>query len=84
MISEYERLGYEVVRAASGKNVESKWKRQDGTHKRGDTILMQIDREEAEVLETLAAMNAIDQVSSAKSQFSEFANNSGIPMFNKR
>ena len=83
MISEYERLGYDVVRAANGKTVQSKWRRPDGTHKRGDTILMVISKEDAEALEVFSAVSAIEQVSSAKSQFTDFAQGSSIPIFQR-
>ncbi len=83
MIAEYERLGYDVVRSANGKEVKSKWRRQDGTHKRGDTILMFIGKEDAEALEIFSAMSAIEQVSSAKSQFMNFAEGSQIPIFQR-
>ena len=83
MISEYERLGYSVVSNSNGKGVQSRWKANDGTHKRGDTILMQVSKEEAEALEVFAAMSAIEQVSSAKTQFLDFANGAGIPLFQK-
>lgn len=84
MIAEYERLGYEVVKSANGKGVKSNWEQKDGTHRRGDTILMVIGKEDAEALEAFAAITATEQVSAAKSQFSDFANGSGIPIFQKK
>lgn len=83
MIAEYERLGYTVVSNSNGKTVQSRWRANDGTHKRGDTILMQTGKEDAEALEIFAAMSAVEQVSNAKAQFMDFANGAGIPLFQK-
>ena len=84
MISQYEGMGYSLVTKSNGGEVKGRFRRSDGTHKRQDSVLMQIPKDMKEAWETDAAMRAVDQVRGAKSQFSEFAAESRIPMFQKQ
>lgn len=58
-IAYYEGLGYEVVRKKH--NVETKWQKEDGSHRHGDRVLMQTDKELADAWEASNAAEALEQ-----------------------
>lgn len=77
-IAQLNNKDYEIV----GKNdkVSSAFKKPDGTHVRGDVILLRCKKETAEAFGLLAELDAIEQLGS-KSDFENFAAQRGIPLF---
>jgi hypothetical protein len=77
-IAQLSNKEYELV----GKNdkVSSAFKKPDGTHVRGDVILMRCKKETAEAFGLLAELDSIEQLGS-KSDFENFAVQRGIPLF---
>lgn len=75
---DYKALGYEVVRNDPG--VKTQWPQEDGTHVRGDVILMQIDRELREVMDYESDLRATEGLSGSREAFKEFAYKSNIPV----
>lgn len=57
-VATYEGMNYEVVKKAH--KVKTKWEKEDGTHRHGDRILMQCDKEWAEALEASNAAEALE------------------------
>ncbi len=79
-ISRYEGMGYTVVNATTGKAAKTRWQTSGGTHKRGDSILMQISKDLREAWEYDSAARAVEQISGAKEQFTQFAAEERIPV----
>lgn len=73
---QFQGLGYEICRDP---NVQSPWKKEDGTHRRGDVILYQVDKDIYEALRTDSAIRAIEALESPEDQFLDFAENRGVP-----
>lgn len=85
----YEGMEYIVVKSkvettADGKikvlaGPVTQWVRADGTHRRGDLILYEIDRELKEALEIDGDLRAVEQMESAKEGFKAFAERENVP-----
>lgn len=69
-------LGYEVCKDP---NISTSWKKEDGSHRRGDLILYQIDKDIYDALRTDSAIRAIEVLESPEDQFLQFAEKSGVP-----
>lgn len=73
----FEGLGYAVCRDTS---VKTQWKREDGTHARGDLVLYEVDKELYEALKAESELRGLEQLQSSKSGFQDFAAKSGVPV----
>lgn len=78
-ITNFQAMGYEIVRDPK---IETSWRREDGTHVRGDLILMQISEEMYEAWQYSDAIRAIEGVEDSQGQFKEFAGRNGVPVYN--
>lgn len=74
----YKGLGYELC---VDPKVESAWKQADGTHRRGDLILYQIDKDLAEAIKLYEQAKALDNVDAAESGFNMAAQREGVPTY---
>jgi hypothetical protein len=74
----YQSMGYELC---TDPEIKSKWKRSDGTHKRGDVILYQIDKDLHEAIDMEAQLRAIEAVEGAREGFKAFAERQGVPVY---
>ncbi len=74
----YQSMGYELC---VDPEIKSKWRRADFTHKRGDVILYQIDRDLHEAIEMEAQLRAVEAVEGAKEGFKAFAERQGVPVY---
>lgn len=74
----FQGLGYEVCR---DQEVKSHWKQEDGTHKRGDLILYECDKDLHEAIEYDSQIRAVESIEGAKQEFKETAARAGVPTF---
>lgn len=56
------------------------WVREDGTHRRGDLILHEIDREMKEALDSYGEQKAVEQLEGSKDRFRAFAERERLPI----
>lgn len=73
---EYLGLNYEIVKTPNPKPGEeplSSWQREDGTHVRGDLILMAVDKEFYEALKLEEQLRAFEAMEIPAQQFADFA-----------
>lgn len=75
---EYQSTGYELCRDP---NIKSKWKQADNTHKRGDAILYEIDKDLHEALDMDAQLRAVEGVEGAREGFKAVAFQNGVPIY---
>lgn len=75
---EYQSTGYELCRDP---NIKSKWKQVDNTHKRGDAILYEIDKDLHEALDLDAQLRAVEAVQGAREGFKATAAQHGVPTY---
>jgi len=59
--------------------VKTNYVREDGTHRRGDLILMECDREFKEALDAEGELRAVEQLEGAKQSFEAFADRERVP-----
>lgn len=74
----FQNLGYEVCKDP---DVKSKWKRDDGAHRRGDLILYQMPKDLHEALKLDAEVRAIEDMENSKDSFLSFAERLSIPTY---
>lgn len=74
----YRTMGYEICRDP---NVKTQWRQSDGTHVRGDLVLMEIDQDLYEAWQYESERSAIEAVEAAQDTFREFAGRSGVPVY---
>ena len=72
----YEGLGWELCKDPS---VHTEFKKEDGTHVRGDLILYQIDKETYELLNLDSELRGIEGIQGSKDEFLSFAESNRIP-----
>lgn len=79
--STYQALGYKkVVDDPKAPKVKSMWgPRSDGTHKRADVILYEIDKELHEAINMESQLQAIEALEGSRNLFRSFADQKGIP-----
>lgn len=83
-LSRLEWMGYEVVHDdPKNPRVTATGLREDGTYVLGDVILMHIDKEIYEFLESENARRARELVEGAKSDFVTDAQKEGVPTFER-
>lgn len=75
---EYQSTGYELCKDP---NIKSKWKQSDNTHKRGDAILYEIDKDLHEALDLDAQLRAVEAVEGAREGFKAVAAQFGVPTY---
>ena len=73
----FESLDYKVCRDP---NVNTRWKREDGTHTCGDLILFEIDKELHEASELESLYRAMEAIEGSQSEFLAFAERNRIPV----
>ena len=74
----YRQMEFRLVDKSD--KVSSEYKRPDGTHVRGDTILMKCPRDLQEAWNASRELNAIEQMEGRKTQFGDWAAQSGVPI----
>jgi hypothetical protein len=74
----FEGLGYQLC---TDPNVKTRWRKEDGTHRRGDLILYEIDRELHEIMQLDSQIRAVEQMASSKDSFLEFATGANVRVF---
>ena len=74
----FQNLGYELCKEP---DVKSKWKKDDGTHRRGDLILYQIPKDLHEALKLDSEVRAIEDMDNSKESFLAFAERLSIPTY---
>lgn len=77
----FQSMGYELCKDPA---VQSKWKRADGTHTRGDVILYECDKDLHEAISMEAELRAVEAVEGAKEGFRSVAARAGVPVFEPR
>lgn len=79
--AEFQGLDYQVC---TDPRVTSKYKQEDGTHRRGDVILYEVSTELREAYALDAAYRSIEQLEESfkATTFRSFATGSGIPVTN--
>lgn len=77
-------LGMQAELVGKPDKVESNFRRTDGTHVRGDTILMKLRREIAEAYHALREIQASEAVEGAKQEFLDWGEREGVPIRQKR
>lgn len=77
--AEFQGLDYRVC---TNPKVESKYKQADNTHRRGDLILYEVDRELREAYHFDSAYRSIEQLEESfmATQFRQFAAGAGVPV----
>lgn len=79
--SKVERTPEGTLRVVSGPKTQ--WVKEDGTHKRGDLILMEIDKDLKEALDTDSDLQAVEALEGSKQGFEAFATREGVPYNSK-
>lgn len=74
----YQSLGYELCKDT---NVKSSWKQLDNTHKRGDLVLYQIDKDLDEAIHLEAQLRGIEGIEGAKEGFKAVAQRENVPIY---
>lgn len=74
----FQNLGYELCKDPE---VVSKWKRDDGAHRRGDLILYQVPKDLHEALKLDSEIRAIEDMENSKDGFLAFAERLSIPTY---
>lgn len=81
-ISHFRGLHYELVRGGPDGNDPVKsagFEQPDGTHVRGDSVLMRVRKEIAELLIAENDLRAIEAVESAREEFFDYSQAQGVP-----
>lgn len=73
----FEGLGYQVCRDP---DIQTRWKKEDGTHQRGDLILYECDRELREAIRLDAEMRSLEAIEGPQQSFEAFAERSAVPL----
>ncbi len=76
-IQYFEGLGYTICRDP---NVRTKWKKEDGEHRWGDVILMEVDKDFKEALEVDSDAKSVEALTGSRQEFIEFAIQNRIPV----
>lgn len=73
----FQALGYEITKNPA---VQTKWRRDDGTHVRGDVILMEVDKDMKEAYEVLSDAASVEALQGSREEFINFAIQNRIPV----
>lgn len=71
----YQGMGYTICKDP---NIKTRWKKEDGTHRRGDLILYEIDRDLNEAIKLDGEMRAVEG-QEGEQMFLDFAQQNRIP-----
>jgi hypothetical protein len=74
----YKSEGYTIVQDGTTR-IRTNWVREDGTHRYGDLILMEIDKDLWEMIKLDEQIRAVENAE-GQSMFEAFASESGIPV----
>lgn len=74
----FQSLGYVLC---IDPTVTTQWKKEDGTHRRGDLILYECPRDLYEALKLDSQLRGIEALESSKEIFKSFAEQSNIPLY---
>lgn len=74
----FEGMGYTVCKDP---DIKSQWKREDGTHVRGDLILYHVPKELREAWHTEGQLRAIEDQEGAPAVFEDYAARAGVPTY---
>jgi hypothetical protein len=80
-LTTFKTQGYEIC---CDPKVKSQWVREDGSHVRGDLILMEISKELREAWKFNSEDLAVSSLENAQTGFKEFAERNGVPVQNPR
>lgn len=73
----YISMGYVICHDPK---VATSWKQADGTHVRGDVILMEIDKDLHDAIKFDGELRAVESVGESKGMFEAYAASKGIPV----
>lgn len=76
-ITHFRAQGYEVCKDPK---VKTQWRREDGTHVRGDLILMECPKDLHEAWKVDGELRAIEDLENSRNSFTAFAERSGVPV----
>jgi hypothetical protein len=74
----YEAMGWAVCKDPL---VKTRWKQEDGTHRRADLILYEIDRELAEAIQAYNQLKGMEAVEGAEEMFIASLANNNVPLY---
>lgn len=74
----YQTYGYELCK---DEQVQTNWKRPDGTHRRGDLILYHIDKDLYEAITMDGELRAVEAVEGYSTAFKSTAEVNGVPVY---
>ena len=77
----YKAMGYEICRDP---DIKSAWRQEDGTHIRGDVILMEVDKEWHEALRLDEQDRAVSALEGKTDEFERDMARVGVPTFKPR
>ena len=77
----FQSMGWALTK---DKNVKTQWAQADGTHKRADLILYEIDRDLYEAFEADKELRSVEALESAEKSFETSAARNGAPTFRPR
>lgn len=80
VIDQYAGYTYEVVTLANDPDVDTAFKKEDGRHVRGDSILMRVDKDMAEALNADRDLRALDRIDGAREEFATWGAGIGVPI----
>ena len=80
-ITAYQGMGYEICRDPL---ISTQWKKEDGTHVRGDAILMETSKEMKEMWDYDTELRAIEDLENAQGSFKAFAEREGVPIIESK
>lgn len=75
---EYQTLGYELCRDPE---IKTAWKKEDGSHQRGDLVLYQIDKEEREAMHLDNELRGFEAISAPKQVFHTMVQREGAKVY---
>jgi hypothetical protein len=70
-------MGYEICKDP---DIVTDWKKEDGTHIRGDAILMTISKELKEAWKYDSELRAVADLETSRDSFKAFGDRNGIPV----
>jgi hypothetical protein len=76
-VTYYQGMGYVVCRDPK---IQTQWVQADGSHRRGDLLLMECPRDLKEAWNYDAELRAIEDVENATHTFKTFAGRNGVPV----
>ena len=80
----FQAMGWQLVTNDNGPAVETKWKKTDGTHVRGDVILYQIPKDFFEAMQLLNVLEGQDRAGGIEDAFMAQLQREGVPAYKPR